>query len=132
MNCIKRIIGKLTGICLTCYDFYMIEKASKVIGHSITYVSQGGGGVEIAHPEKFKIDETSHLKSGTFIECSGGCTIGKYFHTGRGLTIFTTNHIYDNSDFIPYGKESIDKPVIVKDFVWCGANVTICPGVIIG
>lgn len=26
----------------------------------------------------------------------------------------------------------IKKPVIIKDFVWCGANVTITPGVTIG
>ena len=29
-------------------------------------------------------------------------------------------------------KKSINKPVIIKDFVWLGSNVTIVPGVTIG
>ena len=58
--------------------------------------------------------------------------IGAYFHTGRGLTIFSSNHKYDNDNFIPYDSVSINKPVIIKDFVWLGSNVTIVPGVTIG
>ena len=58
--------------------------------------------------------------------------IGSYFHVGRGLTIFSSNHDYNSTEFIPYGKTSICKKVIIKDFVWCGANVTILPGVTIG
>ena len=62
----------------------------------------------------------------------GGVKIGAYFHTGRGLTIFSSNHKYDNDNFIPYDSVSINKPVIIKDFVWLGSNVTIVPGVTIG
>ena len=53
----------------------------------------------------------------------GGVKIGAYFHTGRGLTIFSSNHKYDNDNFIPYDSVSINKPVIIKDFVWLGSNV---------
>jgi acetyltransferase-like isoleucine patch superfamily enzyme len=81
---------------------------------------------------KFRIDITSHLKSDTFIECSGGVYIGRYFHTGKGLTIFSTNHNYNSELSIPYDAINIEKPVIIKDFVWCGANVTIVPGVTVG
>ncbi len=81
---------------------------------------------------KFSIHETSHLKSDTVIECSGGVTIGKYLHTGRGLTIFSTNHNYRSQNYIPYDLEDLIMPVIIKDFVWIGANVTILPGVTIG
>ena len=62
----------------------------------------------------------------------GGVTIGRYFHTGRGLTIFSTNHNYENATMIPYDEVSVDKPVAIKDFVWCGSNVTIVPGVTVG
>ena len=100
---------------------------------SINFVSQGEGGLIIAgNKNKFFIHPTSHLKSGTLIECSGGVTIGQYFHTGRGLTIFSTNHNYQSKTSIPYDEVSIQKPVVIKDFVWCGANVTIVPGVTIG
>ena len=62
----------------------------------------------------------------------GGVRIGKYFHPGRGLTIFSTNHNYNSDKLIPYDEIDIPKPVVIKDFVWCGANVTILPGVTIG
>ncbi len=99
----------------------------------IRFYEQGEGGLVIHGPVgKFCIHETSHLKSNTLIECEGGVTIGRYFHTGRGLTIFSSNHDYDGGDAIPYGPSVICKPVVIEDFVWCGANVTILPGVTVG
>lgn len=114
-------------------ELYRIEKQC---GCKVTLVEQGFNGARIISSSgdftKFKIDATSHLKSDSIIECSGGVSIGKYFHTGRGLTIFSTNHNYNNGSAIPYDEEIIIKPVVINDFVWCGANVTIVPGVTIG
>ena len=105
------------------------------IEQRVKYVNQGynvpivtcarGGG-------KFVLGKGSHLKSDSYIEYMGGVTIGDYFHTGRGLTIFSSNHDYDKGDKIPYGDEDILKPVVIGNWVWCGANVTIVPGVTIG
>lgn len=110
----------------------IIAQAERSSGCQIKFVPQGYGLVQIARAENFKIGKNSALKSNTFIECSGGVTIGEYFHTGRGLTIFSSNHKYDNEESIPYANESINKPVVIKDFVWLGSNVTIVPGVTIG
>lgn len=113
-----------------------IHRISQKSGNKINYIDQGFNGVKIISATgdytKFKIDVTSHLKSDSLIECSGGVSIGKYFHTGRGLTIFSVNHNYKSPKSIPYDNIIIDKPVVIKDFVWCGANVTIVPGVSIG
>lgn len=99
-------------------------------GQKIKFVPQGGYRLEILGDlRKFKIGKTSHLKSDTVLECSGGLSIGEYFHTGRGLTIFTTNHNYISKIAIPYDSLSLNKPVHIEDYVWCGANVTIVPGV---
>ena len=98
----------------------------------INFVKQGELELNIIGPRgNFKIDKSSHLKSGTFIDCSGGVEIGKFFHTGRNLTIFSSNHNY-NSSKIPYDEIPILKKVVIGDFVWCGANVTILPGVNVG
>lgn len=106
------------------------EKAS---GSSIWFIKQGEGGLSIEGDlSRFKIDSTSHLKSGTYIDTTGGVEIGRYFHTGRGLTIFSHNHNYESSSAIPYDESVIKRPVRISDFVWCGANVTIVPGVEIG
>lgn len=110
-----------------------IKKYQKQSGQTINFVCQGNYSLNIIGDlRKFKIDKTSALKSDTVIECSGGVHIGKYFHTGRGLTIFSTNHNYESEKSIPYDKKVIVKPVIIEDFIWCGSNVTIVPGVTIG
>lgn len=112
-----------------------LKRLEKKIGQTINFVPQGDGFIDIACLDndfsRFYIDPTSHLKSGTFIECSGGVHIGRYFHTGRSLTIFSVSHNYVSSSKIPYDEIILDKKVTVKDFVWCGANVTILPGVTI-
>jgi chloramphenicol O-acetyltransferase type B len=67
-----------------------------------------------------------------FMNGSGEVSIGNYFHTGINLTIISSNHNFENATSIPYDKVRINKPVTIKDFVWCGNNVTIIPGVTIG
>lgn len=102
-------------------------------GIHLNFVAQGGHFFEIAGDVgKFSIDATSHLKSDTFIECGGGVTIGRYFHPGRGLTIYSSNHNYAAGSRIPYDEIQILLPVTIGDFVWCGANVTLLPGVTVG
>ena len=110
-----------------------IRSYEKQSGQKINFINQGSYNLSLLGDlKKFKMHPTSHLKSDTLIECSGGIKIGKYFHTGRGLTIFTTNHNYESTLKIPYDNLDIAKNVEIKDFVWFGANVTIVPGVEIG
>lgn len=102
-------------------------------GTHLHFVAQGGHFFEIAgNLRKFSIDATSHLKSDTFIECGGGVAIGRYFHPGRGLTIYSATHNYSGGSRIPYDDIHIQMPVTIGDFVWCGANVTILPGITVG
>lgn len=102
-------------------------------GLDVLFQGQGGYDLEIAGDlSKFSIHATSHLKSDTFIECSGGVRIGKYFHPGRGLTIFSTNHNTRSTQYVPYDEIDLPKPVEIGDAVWAGANVTIAPGSFIG
>ena len=125
-------IGRIGCFIKRCEDYYVVNKVQRESGQQFYFVSQGEGGLSVASPEKLIIDSTSHFKSGAYIDCHGGVKIGRYFHTGRGLTVFSSNHIYNNDNYIPYDSVSLDEPVIIEDFVWCGANVTIMPGVTIG
>jgi acetyltransferase-like isoleucine patch superfamily enzyme len=96
------------------------------------FVVQGSGAVYIdGEIENFKIDPTSQLKSGSYVECKGQVRIGKFFHTGRGLTLLSSNHEYNDPYCLPYGKDYSKKNTIIHDFVWCGANVTLLPGSIL-
>ncbi len=102
-------------------------------GQKINFIAQGSNNIALLGDlKKFKIHNTSHVKSDTLIECSGGVEIGKFFHAGRGLTIFSTNHNYESESQIPYDNKSVARKVIISDFVWFGSNVTIVPGVTIG
>jgi acetyltransferase-like isoleucine patch superfamily enzyme len=99
----------------------------------INYVGQGGSAPTLMGDlTKFKIGSTSHLKSDTVIDCSGGISIGECFHTGKGLVIITSNHNYDSEKKIPYDEADILSPVTIEDYVWFGVNVTVLPGVTIG
>lgn len=59
---------------------------------------------------------------------SGECKIGRNCHIAYGLTVITSNHNYFGNG-IPYDDTVIEKSVIIDNYVWIGANVTILPGV---
>ncbi|AXE37055.1 acyltransferase [Chromobacterium phragmitis] len=102
-------------------------------GVSLSFVPHGGYDFCMSGDlSRFYIDPTSHIKSDTFIECSGGVRIGRHFHTGRGLTIFSSNHNYRSDTMIPYDDADLPGPVAIEDFVWFGANVSVVPGVTVG
>lgn len=86
----------------------------------------------INYPQNLSIGEGSVINGYCYINAYGGVSIGRYCHIGKGLTIFSHNHNYNSEKLIPYDEIEIKKPVFIKDFVWCGANVTIVPGVTIG
>jgi acetyltransferase-like isoleucine patch superfamily enzyme len=126
------ILGKVYNFLKKCSVNNKINLLRKN-GINLNFIYQGGFDFDIMGDlSKFYIANTSHIKSFTYIETSGGVHIGEHFHAGLGLTIFSTNHNYNSVDKIPYDGVDIHKPVKIGDFVWCGANVTIVPGVTIG
>jgi acetyltransferase-like isoleucine patch superfamily enzyme len=108
-----------------------IELERRTCGE-LVFIDQGQGDIKIIGDlSQFSIGKGSHLKSNSFIECTGGVSIGDYFHPARSLTIFSTRHIWEGADTLPYSKEFAIAPVIIGNCVWVGANVTILPGTII-
>ena len=77
------------------------------------------------------LGDNVHL-NGISIQGKGKVTIGNYFHSGKGCLIISDNHNYDNGNAIPYDNYVIERDVIIGDFVWFGANVTILPSTHIG
>jgi len=127
---------KLDSVNEKIRKFFFLVKLKRYeiqSNQKINFVKQGTYDLSLLGDLNFfKIHLTSHLKSGTTIECTGGVEIGKYFHTGKGLTIFSTNHNWKHTNKIPYDEKIILEKVVIKDFVWLGANVTVVPGVTIG
>lgn len=85
----------------------------------------------ISHPHKISIGNNVYLGPDCFISAEGGLTIGSNCSLSGGLLIYTWNHDY-GKDVIPFGKEKVHKPVVIKDNVWIGSRVSIVPGVTIG
>ena len=70
--------------------------------------------------------------SGLGINCriSGKTLIGNNVMMGPNVCIFTKNHAFSRTD-IPMNMQGMsnERPVIIEDDVWIGANVIILPGV---
>ncbi len=105
---------------------YIIAKSVKKVGIGLKVnapLKGFGQNVEIGDFSNF---------NGCEIMGKGKVTFGSYFHSGRQLTIFTSNHNYHRAEAIPYDSVRVIKNVIIKDFVWVGHGVIILPGVTIG
>jgi acetyltransferase-like isoleucine patch superfamily enzyme len=69
--------------------------------------------------------------NGMTIQGKARVTIGDYFHSGPGCLMITSNHNYEGAT-IPYDDTTIDKPIIIQDFVWLGTRVIVLGGACIG
>jgi acetyltransferase-like isoleucine patch superfamily enzyme len=126
-------MDKLFYGCVRLIYEIKVSRYRRLCGVDFKFIPQGDFSLNIEGDiSRFKIDETSHLKGGAYLQCAGGISIGKYFHCGKGLTIFSVKHVWKNADLIPYEKAFKEDPVIIGDCVWAGANVTILPGTSIG
>lgn len=70
-----------------------------------------------------------------FICKYGKIIIRRNCSVGPGLTVIADNHVYNKIGIIPEGEKwniTSFSDVIVNECVWIGANVTLCPGTIIG
>lgn len=126
-----RIINKI----LLIYHAYTSRNVFRNVNCDINSIIIGpdcNTNFVINSPDKLKIENGTVINGYCYINAFGGVKIGKFCHIAKGLTIFSHNHNYNSHSAIPYDNLDILAPVEIKDFVWCGANVTIVPGVIIG
>jgi maltose O-acetyltransferase len=82
-------------------------------------------------PENISMGEYVYIGKGAFFDAKGGITIGNNVIIGPKCTIISFNHNYKSDTMLPYDNKEILKPVTIKDNVWIGINVNICPGVTI-
>lgn len=94
-------------------------------------------GTELIYP--FTIHNVNNLKLGkniyigpsSWLILRGNLSIGDGTIIGPRLKVHTSNHNYEG-DMIPYSNDYIIKDVIIGNYVWVGADVTILPGIKIG
>lgn len=89
-------------------------------------------GFEFGHAKNLKIEDNVVIGEKSFINAHGDVLIKSGTITGPELMIFSVNHIYENSDTIPFSNDLSFKKVIIGNNCWIGGRVFICPGVELG
>lgn len=124
---IRELYSKICSSYNSQYYFY------NSISRSVKFCPEFPGIIVLINPKRIFIDENTVLNRNTHINPGNGrVQIGKYCHLGQRLTIYGFNHNFEYPKRIPYDDEKISKEIVINDFVWIGANVTILPGVNIG
>lgn len=89
-------------------------------------------GVEVSNPKNLSVGKQSGLGLNANLSCVDEVTIGDRVLMGPDVMIFTTDHIWCNTDKTYFNKGMTKAPVVIEDDVWIGARVVILKGVIIG
>lgn len=86
---------------------------------------------QFGHSEYITLGNHVYIGPEAYFWGRGGITIGNNVIFGPRVSIHTTNHRYENADYIPYDNHSIMRKVTIEDNVWVGGHSLILPGVII-
>lgn len=135
MRKVKQFIGKILYSFAKhlpeSYKFNLGQKKIRAFCGKLL-LSKCGKGCNIEKNANFSYSVELGNNSGLGINCriSGKTIIGDNVMMGPNVCIFTANHAFDRID-IPMNQQGLtkEKPVIIEDDVWIGANVTILPGV---
>lgn len=138
MKRLKRIIGRILYIVAS----KMPEYSSIQIGQTAFRKLSGnlilekcGVKVNIEKGAVFASSVELGDRSGLGVNCriSGKVVIGRDVMMGPNVSFYTRNHAFSRID-IPMSQQgfSVEKPVIICDDVWIGANSILLGGVIVG
>jgi acetyltransferase-like isoleucine patch superfamily enzyme len=102
------------------------------------FFSHCGDGVVIMKGFTFRSPKGISIASGTtigyncFFDGGGKVTVGSDCLIAQHVSIFTTNHRFDEVNVLIKDQGYVKKAVHIGDNVWLGANIIILPGVHIG
>lgn len=108
-----------------------ILKRVKQVGANI-FVHES---TEIYAPELLEIGDYVHIQQGCKLFADGGgITIGEGTIFSHDIQVMARNHVYDDVELqsVPYDYRYKNKKVVIGNFCWLGARVTILPGITIG
>ena len=81
-----------------------------------------------------RIDIGNYVRLGGFshLDGEGGLVIGDGTIIAPHVVILTSNHVYDQSNYLPYNEHDDLRKVTIGRGVWLGWGAKILPGVLIG
>lgn len=89
-------------------------------------------GVFIAPGCGLTLKDDVNVSLDVVIHTSGGVEIGERVLIGYRTSIYSANHAIPAGQRRIFGAGSIERPVVIENDVWLGANVIVLPGVRIG
>ena len=111
------------------FKCYKLKKRLKYYGQNIDICHLNSKFIK---PENINIGNYVKIGEDAYIDGSGGVEIGECSIIGPKIAILTSNHQYENSEFLPFNNIMIRKKVVIDSYVWIGREVMILPGVKIG
>jgi maltose O-acetyltransferase len=89
-------------------------------------------GVFIAPGYGLTLKDDVNVSLDVVIHTSGGVEIGERVLIGYRSAIYSANHLVPGGQRRIFGAGSVERPVVIENDVWLGANVIVLPGVRIG
>jgi len=86
----------------------------------------------VYYKKRLTLGRKIHINDNVFINAVGGVTLGDYCVLSHGVTIVSTG--LDTATWTSRTEDHdshIDKPIVIGDNVWLGANTVVCAGVTI-
>lgn len=89
-------------------------------------------GFNFGHSQKLHIQDNVVIGINAHINAHGEVIIKSGTITGPDLMIYSVNHIYEQTETIPFSNELSFKKVTIGENCWIGGRVFISPGVNLG
>ena len=83
--------------------------------------------VEIRSPYRISVGKHTNINKQCVLDGRGGLTIGDNVDIAQEVNIWTEQHDYNSPIY-----KSVNKPVVIEDYVWIASRATILPGVTLG
>jgi acetyltransferase-like isoleucine patch superfamily enzyme len=115
-----------------------VIKAFRVRRQRLSRLGNIGMGCEIMetarlyYHQNIKIGSYVRIGHECFLNGEGGLIIEDGAILAAKVTILTSSHCYDQSDYLPFDERDDYRPVHIKAGAWIGFGAMIVPGTIIG
>lgn len=137
MKRIKRFIGKMIySVARHMPESYQLNLGQRKLRAFCgkLLLEKCGANVNIEKNAQFAYGVELGDRSGLGVNCriSGKVRIGDDVMMGPNVSIYTRNHAFERTD-VPMNTQGVseEKPVVIENNVWIGANSIILPGVTI-
>ena len=108
--------------------YVLLKSVAQSCGEAVAVYSN----VYLRNPQNLRVGSNVTFQPMSYIEASGGVTIGDDCSIAHGVSIMSESHVTTDRD-IPFKCQGMFyKPVTIGEDTWVGAKATILAGVTIG